>query len=236
MRRILRAGLHVAGSSLAGLLCATSAVASTPIPLAAGWRIESSAKTTSGGETISRPGFDARAWHPATVPATVVAALVANGDYPDPYFGMQLTASGAKGDHTSRNFYSLSAKPDVLSDKSEWYFTPTVSHGELTALASLPPAQLTATATMTRRGSEPSGRVTLANTGRALAFQVRLKAVDATGTEILPVYWQDNYVTLLPGARREIAVSWPSSAKAAALVAIEGWNVASMRVTPRAVR
>jgi hypothetical protein len=50
------------------------------------------------------------------------------------------------------------------------------------------------------------------------------------------VYWQDNYVTLLPGERREIAVSWPSSAKAAALVAIEGWNVASMRVTPRAVR
>jgi exo-1,4-beta-D-glucosaminidase len=151
------------------------------------------------------------------------------------YF-LQLTASGAKGDHTSRNFYWLSAKPDVLSDKSEWYFTPTVSHGELTALGSLPPAQLTATATMTRRGSEPSGRVTLANTGRALAFQVRLKAVDATGTEILPVYWQDNYVTLLPGERREIAVSWPSSAKAAAVVAIEGWNVASMRVTPRAVR
>jgi exo-1,4-beta-D-glucosaminidase len=147
-----------------------------------------------------------------------------------------LTASGATATTASRNFYWLSTRPDVLSDKSEWYYTPTVSHADLTSLASLPSARITATATLDRRGREPGGRVTLANSGRALAFQVRLKAVDAAGVEILPVYWQDNYVSLLPGERREIAVAWPAASRAVAFMTIEGWNVPAMRVTPRAGR
>jgi hypothetical protein len=70
-------------------------------------------------------------------------------------------------------------------------------------------------------------RVTVANTGRALAFQVRLKLVDpATGDEILPAFWDDNYFALLPGERREIGVAYPRAAGASPRVTADAWNTA----------
>jgi exo-1,4-beta-D-glucosaminidase len=172
------------------------------------------------------------------VAADAVARAFTIPDVPDlttTYF-LDLTASGTAADQASRNFYWLSTKADVLAAKSEWYFTPTVTHADLTALATLPRTDVKATAAFDRRDGEPHGVVTLENTGTALAFQIRLKAVDATGNEILPVYWQDNYIALLPGARRTVSVSWPASAPAVAAIAVEGWNVASTRVTASAAR
>jgi hypothetical protein len=87
-----------------------------------------------------------------------------------------------------------------------------------------------------RGREEPAAAVTLENTGKMLAFQVRLKAVDAAGKEILPVYWHDNYVSLLPGETRTIGVLWPARSTPVAAVVIEGWNVASARVTPSGAR
>ena len=50
--------------------------------------------------------------------------------------------------------------------------------------------------------------VTVENTGKALAFQVRLKMVDpASGEERLPVFWEDNYFELFPGETREVRVA-----------------------------
>ena len=64
------------------------------------------------------------------------------------------------------------------------------------------------------------------NTGSALAFQVRLKAVDSeTGAELLPAFWDDNYFELMPGERREVTVSYPRGQRAALpRVTAEGWN------------
>src|SRR5205814_1272059 len=57
---------------------------------------------------------------------------------------------------------------------------------------------------------ESGARVSVANTGRALAFQVHLELIDPRdGREILPVFWDDNYFELLPGERREIRVAYP---------------------------
>src|SRR5688500_10032906 len=52
-----------------------------------GWAIRSSAEVGSGGAELSTPGHDAGDWTSATVPSTVLAALVAAGVYPDPYVG-----------------------------------------------------------------------------------------------------------------------------------------------------
>jgi exo-1,4-beta-D-glucosaminidase len=54
------------------------------------WAIQSSAKVTSKGEALSRAGADSTGWSKVTVPNTVVGALVENGSFPDPYFGMNL--------------------------------------------------------------------------------------------------------------------------------------------------
>jgi hypothetical protein len=61
---------------LALLSPATAAADSLRLPLASGWSIQSSAAVAASGDAISRPGFVAAGWHPASVPGTVVGALV----------------------------------------------------------------------------------------------------------------------------------------------------------------
>ena len=68
----------------------TPAAATARTALADGWTLQSAAKVAARGEEVSRPGFPTTGWHAVTVPNTVVGALVENGTYPDPYFGMNL--------------------------------------------------------------------------------------------------------------------------------------------------
>ena len=55
-----------------------------------GWQLRSSAEVTAGGDEISRPGYSTAGWTAATVPTTVLAALVASGEYRDPFYGRNL--------------------------------------------------------------------------------------------------------------------------------------------------
>jgi len=56
------------------------------------WTIQSSAELGSKakGKKLSRTGFSDDGWYPTNVPKTVLAALVENGVYPDPYYGLNL--------------------------------------------------------------------------------------------------------------------------------------------------
>ena len=143
------------------------------------------------------------------------------------YF-LRLRLADANGRELSRNFYWLSTQDDVLDWKNtKWYYTPTSRHADLTALAKLPVTTLTVSPRFDGDASEGAARVTVTNTGRALAFQVRLKLVDpGTGEEILPVYWQDNYFELFPDETREIRVSYPRGTPRPR-VEVEAWNVTS---------
>ena len=55
------------------------------------WAIQSSGEIKADGKTISLTGFQAENWYPTSVPTTVLAALVANKVYPDPYYGTNIT-------------------------------------------------------------------------------------------------------------------------------------------------
>ena len=54
------------------------------------WSLQSSSKIDAKGETISTRAFTPKGWHDATVPTTVVAALVKDKTLPDPFFGTNL--------------------------------------------------------------------------------------------------------------------------------------------------
>src|SRR5438105_10974191 len=54
------------------------------------WQIQSSCEAAATGEQISSAGFDAKTWHKADIPATVVGALVTDKTYPDPNYGTNL--------------------------------------------------------------------------------------------------------------------------------------------------
>jgi len=153
-----------------------------------------------------------------------------------PTYFLSLTVTKGS-DIVSRNFYWLSTTEDALAwDKSTWYFTPTTTHADLAALSSLPRTSVSVQWSADTGAPEPRGRVTVTNTGSALAFQLRLKAVDASGVEILPVYWEDNYISLLPGERRDIRIALPAWTPAPVGVVVDGWNVPALRAAAGAGR
>jgi exo-1,4-beta-D-glucosaminidase len=45
--------------------------------------------------------------------------------------------------------------------------------------------------------------------------------------EILPVVWEDNYISLLPGEKREVTATYRAGdlGTAKAVVKVSGWNV-----------
>ena len=143
------------------------------------------------------------------------------------FLGLQLQS--ASGDVVSRNFYWLSSKPDVLDfPKSDWYFTPLTAYADFTGLENLAKASVKASLKNREIGEEEESRVTLTNTGTNIAFLVRLRLLKGRdGQEILPVFWNDNFLSLLPGEKREVTVRLRKSdlGNAKAVLAIDGYNV-----------
>lgn len=54
------------------------------------WAIQSSGQVRADGKTISLSGYKTEGWYPTSVPTTVLAALIENKVYPDPYFGTNI--------------------------------------------------------------------------------------------------------------------------------------------------
>src|SRR5712664_2992742 len=125
------------------------------------------------------------------------------------YF-LKLTLQDSKGQTVSSNFYWLSTKDDVLdTKKTKWYYTPVTSYADMTQLEKLPPVKLSVAGTAERRGQNEIARVIVSNPTQSLAFFVRLQIKKGSnGGDVLPIVWQDNYFSLMPGERREIAASY----------------------------
>jgi exo-1,4-beta-D-glucosaminidase len=147
---------------------------------------------------------------------------------PSTYF-LFLTLEAAGGRVLSRNVYWLSTRPETLAwDKSQWYYTPVAQYADLGGLAQLPPAEVRASATFEGTGPDGRARVLLENRSQAIAFFVHASVRRGpAGDELLPVLWEDNDLTLLPGERREVVASYAVKHLAGArpAVRVEGWNV-----------
>jgi exo-1,4-beta-D-glucosaminidase len=144
------------------------------------------------------------------------------------YF-VALKISDGSGQTVGSNFYWLSTKPETIDwAKSTWYMTPTLSYADFTELSQLPKVKLTVTERSERQGEDEITHVTLQNPTKNLAFFVRLKVDKGKGgEEILPVLWTDNYVSLLPGEKREFTAKYRASELGAAKPSVEvsGFNV-----------
>jgi hypothetical protein len=67
--------------------------------------------------------------------------------------------------------------------------------------------------------------VTLRDTGTQPILAAKLTLLDDHGERILPAFYSDNYVTLLPGEPRRIEIRFSRSRAAGARVGVRGWNV-----------
>ncbi len=88
------------------------------IMLADQWYLQSSAKIEYSGSELSNPGINTESWYPTKVPSTVLAALVENDIYPDPYYSDNL-----KSIPGYRDGRWLAMKADSPFYPSWWYRT-----------------------------------------------------------------------------------------------------------------
>jgi len=103
------------------VLARTSKMPDARLALRTGWRLQSSRQIGATGAQISTPGFQTVGWHSTNVPSTVVAALVADGTYPDPDFGMNLRKIPGTTYPIGANFANLPMPKDSPFACSWWY-------------------------------------------------------------------------------------------------------------------
>jgi len=146
-----------------------------------------------------------------------------------PVYFLALRLTDSAGKLVGSNFYWLSTKPETLDwAKSNWWMTPTDSFADYTALAQLPKIKLKVTFRTEHKGDDSVAHVTVENPNNSLAFFVRLKINKGDAEEeILPVIWEDNYISLLPGERRELTATFRSSELGTVkpMIEVGGWNV-----------
>jgi exo-1,4-beta-D-glucosaminidase len=167
----------------------------------------------------------------ADVPANAYRDIFELPKLPDlpPVYFVRLDLSDAAGRRISDNLY--------------WF--PAQKGESMQALHSLPPVKLQATCKIDAHGAEKIARVKVTNPTGQIAFFVQLALPQSRGGgEILPVLWEDNYFSLLPGESREVAATFAAKDADQATPALEvgGWNVesdfdgATLAVSPKAIK
>jgi len=121
------------------------------------------------------------------------------------YF-LDLKLKDRQGDLVSENFYWLSSKEDVLDfENTEWHLTPNKQYADFSSLDKLPKAQVDVTHKFEENENKQSIQVSLTNNSNKLAFFIELVMSDqSTGATVLPTFWEDNYISLLPGETKKM--------------------------------
>ena len=127
---------------------------------------------------------------------------------------VRLALHAADGQELSQNFY-------WRADSDAGY----------RALNQLAPAKISITAHLQHgvangTTSDREIAVDLKNTGDIVALNTKLGVFAADGSEVLPAYFSDNYISLLPGEEQSITVDIPASAVGHNLALhVRGWNI-----------
>ena len=147
-------------------------------------------------------------------------------------FFVRLDLRDARGRAAGDNFYWLSAKADTLdwAKKQDTVYTPQAEFGDLTGLATLPQVRLQTSAAVEQSADVKEGKahIRVKNPSNSVAFQIRLRLADKKDNlDVVPVFWDDNYFSLLPGEERMISVSYDASQLHGAhpVIQVGGFNV-----------
>lgn len=118
----------------------------------------------------------------------------------------------------------LDKDQESVSDNVYWI----AGHNDFTALAVLDKVTLKAKASRIKTDeAEQAIQVQLENPSKTLAFFVHLSLQEAShGREILPSFWQDNYISLLPGQTKHVLVQITKRPRSKSIyLKLEGHNV-----------
>jgi exo-1,4-beta-D-glucosaminidase len=150
-----------------------------------------------------------------------------------PVWFLDLRIYDKNNKEVDNSIYWLSLKKDILDyeayKKLSWpFYTPTKQFADYTALDKLPKVKLSFDYQFSK--DEKFGKVSLKvkNPSQSIAFFMFLDVINpSTLLPILPVYWNDNYVTLLPGEERTYEANYylSDSDGSKPVLEVRGWNV-----------
>jgi exo-1,4-beta-D-glucosaminidase len=144
------------------------------------------------------------------------------------YF-LKLTLQDQQGEMKSANFYWLSTTRDQFDwKKTHEYFTPVITYSDVTGLNRLPMVSLNLNTRTETNRDEETVHITLVNPSPALAFSVHLRVLKGNGgPELIPTFWSDNFLALLPGETRDVTANYSRQDLGASppVISVEGWNV-----------
>ncbi len=184
------------------------------------WTVEAinhTAGPVTGNLAAAILGLDASVLWEKNVPVTAAANLCTKGftiEWPDSlpsaYF-VKLKWSDDDGRVLSENLYWLGKEK-----------------GDLKALDSMPTVKLNGTALfVSGSDSKIAAEVQLVNNSNTVALMTQLILRDVeTGQRILPAYYSDNYLSLLPGESKTVTIKCSKKDAAKKMkVSMDGWNI-----------
>lgn len=204
MRRTLPMAVAVVLSSPLGVAMAQTDGRSSPrLPLHEGWAMQSGSMVSQNGAEISTTAFNPQGWYPTTVPTTVLAALVRDKVYPDPYWGKNLAQLPGTTTYANNleNFSNLPMPPESPF-RSAWWFrkqfeVPPSWHGRTVRLHF---CGINYRANIWLNGNPVSTSDQAAGTWRVVDFEVS-KMTSLGGPNVLAV-------EVFPPEPDDIALTW----------------------------
>jgi exo-1,4-beta-D-glucosaminidase len=146
---------------------------------------------------------------------------------------LDLRVFDENNNEVDNSIYWLSQKPDVLdyeaAKKLEWpYYTPPKEYADFTALDRLPATELEYDYNFETDGDK--GKVTLHvnNPNDDIAFFVFFDLINPVTEEpVLPIFWSDNYISLIPEEERTYTATFEmkDSNGGKPLLKIKAWTV-----------
>lgn len=114
------------------------------------------------------------------------------------------------------------AKENILDENLYWFPN---AEGDYTGLQNMPEADLDITA---KRNKDKTITVTFSKVKQGtLAFFMRISLLDKkTGKRVLPVFYSDNYISVIPGQTKSITIDAGDIKDLSdTVVSVRGWNV-----------
>jgi len=147
-----------------------------------------------------------------------------------PVYFVRAQMTDASGNALAENVYWASTIADDLGParNDSQFATKWVQLGNMSALNSMPAANVSVSGTYAEANGTTQAQLRIANKSNRIAFFVRAEiTADPDGNEVLPIRYNDNYVTIFPRETRTIHATFDSSLLAGhkPSLRIEGYDV-----------
>lgn len=132
---------------------------------------------------------------------------------------LSLSLYDKDGGFLTDNFYCVPAECNVYDwEHTNWYMTPISGYADMSFVSQLPKACVKMT--VSTEGNIYT--VTLENTSKAVSYQNILRMTGSDGNLIVPAFWSDNFISLLPSEVKTVTCTVPEGKEGH--VDVQTWN------------